>query len=68
MESGSSGSASLTCLSNESLKFQQYLNNSLHLQGSQQLTKHSAIISPAVSDVTKDAGVPAHADLMELCG
>lgn len=71
MESGSSGSASLTCLSNESLKFQQYLNNSLHLQGSQQLTKHyqhSAIISLAVSDVTKDAGVPAHADLMELCG
>lgn len=59
-ELGSSGSASLTCLSNESLKCQQYSNNSLHLQGSQQHTKHykhSAIISLAVSHVTKDAGV-----------
>lgn len=70
MESGSSGSTSLTCLLNESLKFQQYLNNSLHLQGSQQQTKHckhSTIIYLAVSNVTKDAGVSTHTDLMELC-
>lgn len=44
---GSSGSASLPCLSNESLEFQQYWNNSLHLpDSSSQHTTSTALSLP----------------------